>query len=412
MEQRPGTPRLLRELNDRAALELLLTGGPMTRAQVGERTGLSKVTASQMLSRLEERGLVATVGEQAGGRGPNAALYAVVPSSGYVAGLHVERDEVSAGVADITGQVVTQISVDPNGAANPVELVRAAVATVCSSAGVPMSRLKALVIGTPGVLDPSTGDPRLAVNLPAWHEGVLEALRADLRQPVTIENDVNLAAMAERAVGVAQGTDDFVLMWIGVGLGLATFIGGRVHRGVAGAAGEIGYLPVPGVPLPQDVSHPATGAFQSLVGAQAVRPLAAEYGFPAPTAGAAVRAAVAAVAAGEARGGEAGGGGMSGGARSSRNWPPGWPPGWPRSAWCSTRAWSCWAVRSGWRAGRRWPAGWPSRSAGSARPGLRWCPPAWPGSRSCVAPSWPPWTRPAASCWPPWPAPEPGPPPF
>jgi len=300
MEQRPGTPRLLRELNDRAALELLLTGGPMTRAQVGERTGLSKVTASQLLSRLEERGLVATVGEQAGGRGPNAALYAVVPSSGYVAGLHVEHDEVSAGVADITGQVVTQISVDPNGAANPVELVRGAVATACSSAGVQMSRLKALVIGTPGVLDPSTGDPRLAVNLPAWHEGVLEALRADLRQPVTIENDVNLAAMAERAVGVAQGTDDFVLMWIGVGLGLATFIGGRVHRGVAGAAGEIGYLPVPGVPLPQDVSHPATGAFQSLVGAQAVRPLAAEYGFPAPTAEAAVRAAVAAVAAGEA----------------------------------------------------------------------------------------------------------------
>jgi predicted NBD/HSP70 family sugar kinase len=302
MEQRPGTPRLLRELNDRAALELLLAGGPMTRAQVGERTGLSKVTASQLLSRLEERGLVATVGEQAGGRGPNAALYAVVPSSAYVAGLHVEHDEVSAGVADITGEVVTQVSVDPNSAANPVELVRSAVATACRSAGVEMSRLNALVIGTPGVLDPSTGDPRLAVNLPAWHEGVLEALRSDLRQPVTIENDVNLAAMAERAVGVAQGADDFVLMWIGVGLGLATILGGRLHRGVAGAAGEIGYLPVPGVPLPQDVSHPATGAFQSLVGAQAVRPLAESYGFAAPTAAAAVQAAVAAAAAGDERG--------------------------------------------------------------------------------------------------------------
>ncbi|HZC64737.1 MAG TPA: ROK family transcriptional regulator [Streptosporangiaceae bacterium] len=301
MEQRPGTPRLLRELNDRAALELLLAGGPMTRAQVGERTGLSKVTASQLLSRLEERGLVSTVGEQAGGRGPNAALYAVVPSSAYVAGLHVEHDEVSAGVADITGEVVTQVSVDPTGAANPVELVRSAVATACRSAGVEMSRLNALVIGTPGVLDPSTGDPRLAVNLPAWHEGVLEALRSVLRQPVTIENDVNLAAMAERAVGVAQGADDFVLMWIGVGLGLATIIGGRLHRGVAGAAGEIGYLPVPGVPLPQDVSHPATGAFQSLVGGSAVRSLAENYGFAAPTAAAAVQAAVAA-AAGDERG--------------------------------------------------------------------------------------------------------------
>jgi len=301
MVVRPGTPRLLRELNDRAALELLLAGGPMTRAQIGERTGLSKVTASQLLVRLEERGLVATVGEQAGGRGPNAALYAVVPSSAYVAGLHVEHDEVSAGVADITGQVVTQISVDPNGAGNPVELVRGAVATACRSAGVEMSRLNALVIGTPGVLDPSTGDPRLAVNLPAWHEGVLEALRSELPQPVTIENDVNLAAMAERAVGVAQGADDFVLMWIGIGLGLATIIGGRVHRGVAGAAGEIGYLPVPGVPLPQDITHPATGAFQSLVGAQAVRPLAAGYGFTAPTAAGAVQAAVAAARAGDDR---------------------------------------------------------------------------------------------------------------
>jgi predicted NBD/HSP70 family sugar kinase len=135
----------------------------------------------------------------------------------------------------------------------------------------------------------------LAVNLPTWHEGVHDALRADLGRPVTIENDVNLAAMAERAAGAAQGTDDFVLVWIGVGLGLATMLGGRLHRGVGGAAGEIGYLPVPGVPLPQDVTHPATGAFQSLVGAQAVLPLAASYGFEAQTAAGAVGAAVAAV---------------------------------------------------------------------------------------------------------------------
>jgi predicted NBD/HSP70 family sugar kinase len=304
MERRPGTPSLLRELNDRAALELLLTGGPMTRAQLGVHTGLSKVTASQLLARLQERGLVAVAGEQAGGRGPNAALYAVVPSSAYVAGLHVESDEVSAAVADVTGQVVTEVSVDPNGTGNPVELVRGAVATVCAAAGVSPDALRAFVIGTPGVLDPRTGEPRLAVNLPAWHEGVLDALRCDLGLPVTIENDVNLAAMAERAFGAAAGVDDFVLVWIGIGLGLATMLGGRLHRGVGGAAGEIGYLPVPGVPLPQDVTHPATGAFQSLVGAQAVLPLAAGYGFAAPTAAAAVRAAVTAAASGDQRAAE------------------------------------------------------------------------------------------------------------
>src|ERR671930_709514 len=80
----PGTPRLLRAINDRAALELLLTRGPLTRAQLGELTGLSKVTASQLVERLEERGLVTRVGEQAGGRGPNAPLYAGEPNSPHV----------------------------------------------------------------------------------------------------------------------------------------------------------------------------------------------------------------------------------------------------------------------------------------------------------------------------------------
>jgi predicted NBD/HSP70 family sugar kinase len=302
LERRPGTPSLLRELNDRAALELLLTGGPMTRAQLGEHTGLSKVTASQLLARLEERGLVAVAGELAGGRGPNAALYGVVPSAAYVAGLHVDHDQVSAGVADVTGHVVSEVSVDPNGGQNPVELVRGAVAAACRPAGVSPDALRALVIGTPGVLDPGTGEPRLAVNLPAWHEGVLDALRADLGRPVTIENDVNLAAMAERVSGAADEVADFVLVWIGVGLGLAITLGGRLHRGVAGAAGEIGYLPVPGVPLARDVAAPLTGGFQSLIGASALLPLAASYGFAEPTASAAVRAAVAAADDGGERG--------------------------------------------------------------------------------------------------------------
>ena len=292
MERRPGTPSLLRELNDRAALDLLLPGTPLTRTQISEQTKVSKVTVAQMLARLEERGLVMVVGQQEGGRGPNAALYSVVPSSAYVAGLYVELDGVSAGVADVTGRVVAEISVNPNGSANPVELVRGAVDRACRTAGVEMSRLSAFVIGSPGVVDPQTGDPRLAINLPDWHEGVLAALRGALNRPVIIENDVNLAALAERSVGAARGLEDFVLVWIGGGLGMAAFLGGKVHRGAAGAAGEIGYLPVPGAPLQEDIRHPAKGGLQSLVGASVVRMLAGVFGFAAPTAEEAVRAAV------------------------------------------------------------------------------------------------------------------------
>jgi predicted NBD/HSP70 family sugar kinase len=306
MDRRPGTPSLLRELNDRAALELLLTGGPLTRAQLGEHTGLSKVTASQLLARLEERGLVTVAGEQAGGRGPNAALYAVVPSSAYVAGMHVELDVVSAGVADVTGTVVAEVSVKPGDAHDPVELVRGAVVTACASAGVSPEALRALVIGSPGVMDPRTGDPRLAVNLPEWHEGVLDALRAEFGRPVTIENDVNLAAMAEQSAGAAAGEENFVLAWLGVGLGLAIVLGGRLHRGVTGAAGEIGYLPVPGVPLPHDVTHPATGALQSLLGAHAVLQLAARHGFADPAAADAAAAGADAAASAAAAAGVSG----------------------------------------------------------------------------------------------------------
>jgi predicted NBD/HSP70 family sugar kinase len=249
-----------------------------------------------MLTRLEERGLVAVVGQQEGGRGPNAALYSVVPSSAYVAGLHVEMDLISAAVADVTGRVVAEVSVNPNDAVNPVELVGNAVDRACRTAGVEISRLSAFVIGSPGVVDPRTGDPQLAINLPEWHEGVLASLRGALDRPVIIENDVNLAALAERSVGAARDLGDFVLVWLGVGLGMAAFLGGKVHRGAVGAAGEIGYLPVPGAPLAENAPHPLDGGLQSMAGGNVIRMLAGVFGFPAPTAEEAVHAAVQAAA--------------------------------------------------------------------------------------------------------------------
>jgi predicted NBD/HSP70 family sugar kinase len=301
---KPGTPSLLRELNDRAALELLLAEGPLTRAQLSERTGVSKVTVSQMLARLEERGLVRIAGEQAGGRGPNAALYSVVSSSAYVAGLYVESDLVSAAVADVAGNRVANVSVDPNGAEDPVGIVRGAIGRACESAGIDLADLSAVVIGSPGVLDPRTGAPRLAVNLPTWHEGVLDGLRDALHIPVVIENDVNLAAMAEHADGAAAGLDDFALVWIGGGLGLATVIGGQVLRGSGGAAGEIGWMPVHGTLLPSGNEHPGKAGLQALAGGWAIQALATEHGFAGGSAAEAVAAAVADAAAGGARGPE------------------------------------------------------------------------------------------------------------
>ncbi|TDB76221.1 ROK family transcriptional regulator [Micromonospora sp. KC723] len=290
----PGTPRLLRALNDRAALELLLERGPLTRARLGELTGLSKVTASQLVERLEERGLVTRVGEQAGGRGPNAQLYAVRPGSAYVVGVDVGAERVVAACADITGAVVGRVEQSTRDTDDPVGVVHNAVVQAASSAGAELSSVRRVVLGTPGLVDPATGDITFAFNLPRWHRGLLAALRADLDTPVVFENDVNLAAVAEAQSGAAEGLADFVLVWVGAGVGLAIMLGGRLHHGSSGAAGEIGYLPVPGVPIPRDVSRRAKPAFQQLAGADAVSAVAREHGFEAEDAAGAVRAAIAA----------------------------------------------------------------------------------------------------------------------
>lgn len=293
----PGTPRLLRALNDRAALELLLEQGPLTRARLGELTGLSKVTASQLVERLEERGLVTRVGEQAGGRGPNAQLYAVRPGSAHVIGVDVGADRVVAACADITGAVIGRVEQSTRDTDDPVGVVHNAVVQAASDARAPMSSVRRVVLGTPGLVDPTTGDITFAFNLPRWHRGLLAALRDDLATPVVFENDVNLAAVAEAQSGAARGMADFVLVWVDAGVGLAIVLGGRLHHGSSGAAGEIGYLPVPGAPIPRDVSRRAKPAFQQLAGAEAIRAVAREYGVDGDAA-TAVRAAIAAGTAG------------------------------------------------------------------------------------------------------------------
>ncbi len=301
--RQPGTPSLLRAINDRAALELLLERGPLTRAQLGEFTGLSKVTASQLVERLEERQLVARVGELAGGRGPNAQLYAVVPSSAYVVGVHVGPATVVAASADITGRMTARVEVTTHGADDPVGRVHTAVMEAAKQANAPWDRVHRIVLGTPGVVDPASGDIAFAVDLPRWHHGLRDALNTDLDRPVSFENDVNLAAIAEARIGAARGVSDFALVWISRGVGVAIVLGGRLHRGTAGAAGEIGYLYVPGG-QPPDFARTGNPrgmlpAFQQTINEPTVLELARAHGFTAPTAAEAVAAVMAGGAPGE-----------------------------------------------------------------------------------------------------------------
>ena len=279
----PGTPSLLRAMNDRAALELLLTHGPLSRTRIGQLTGLSKPTASQLLARLESAGLVVATGTDGGRPGPSAQLYALNGRAAHVGGLDVTPERVLAAVADLTGTVTGSFELPYTEGAGAVEQVTRALDGALRAAGIGPDDLHRLVIATPGAFDPQTGQLRYASHLPGWHSPtLLDELAAALPVPVEYENDVNLAAVAEQRLGAARGHEDFVLLWNEEGLGAALVLGGRLHRGWTGGAGEVGFLPVSGHPLVRQVTRANTGGYQELAGVQVLPRLAAELGIDTP----------------------------------------------------------------------------------------------------------------------------------
>ncbi|WP_345142576.1 ROK family transcriptional regulator [Streptomyces mexicanus] len=280
----PGTPRVLRAMNDRAALDLLLEHGPLSRTRIGRLTGLSKPTASQLLARLEAAGLVVATGTSAGRPGPNAQLYGVNPAAAHAAGLDVTPRRIRAAVADLTGRTVGAYEL-PTPDHRPdrpvVGQVTEALDGALQAAGLARGDVRRLVIGTPGAFDPRTGRLRYASHLPGWHSPtILQELAAALPMPVEYENDVNLVAVAEQRLGAARGHRDFVLLWNQEGLGAALVFDGRLHRGWTGGAGEVGFLPVPGAPLMRQVARADSGGYQELAGSQALPALARELGVP------------------------------------------------------------------------------------------------------------------------------------
>jgi predicted NBD/HSP70 family sugar kinase len=123
-------------------------------------------------------------------------------------------------------------------------VVHRAISEALADAELTPDRLRSVVVGTPGLVDPATGDISFAGVLPTWHANLLPGLRSRLGGvPVLVENEVNLVGLAEHRLGAARGRDTFALLSLGPGIGMAVVLGGQLHRGVSGGAGELSYLP-------------------------------------------------------------------------------------------------------------------------------------------------------------------------
>ncbi|MBA4862091.1 ROK family transcriptional regulator [Streptomyces sp. PSKA54] len=310
----PASPSTARAINDRLALRLLQQQGPLTAGQLKQLTGLSRPTVADLVERLQSAGLITVVGETgAERRGPNARLYGIVADRAHLAALDVRTDGLTVVVADLLGTVLAEASVPIGGDTGTGPAVEQAVALVertAKEAGA--ERLHSVGVGAPGLIDPATGELRDSSGLPAWHRRLAGALQERLAARVLVENETNLAALAEQRDGVAVDRDTFVLLWLGHGVGAAVVLDGALRRGASGGTGEIGFLPVPGTDgLPSATG--CEGGFHSLAGAAAITELAARHGLvpPAephshePPAATVVRAAVAAMGGTPTEGSEA-----------------------------------------------------------------------------------------------------------
>ncbi|MEU6826467.1 ROK family transcriptional regulator [Streptomyces atriruber] len=279
----PASPSTARAINDRLALGLLQSEGPLTANQLKQLTGLSRPSVADLVERLQGSGLITVVGEAgAQRRGPNARLYGIVADRAHLAALDVRTESVSVVVTDLLGAVLAEASAPIGGGTGTGPAVERAVALVERAAregGV--QRLHTVGIGAPGLIDPTTGDLHDTSSLPAWHRRLAGALHERLGARVLVENETNLAARAERRDGAAHDRDTFVLLWLGDGVGAAVVLDGVLRRGASGGTGEIGFLPVPGTSiLPSATS--CEGGFHSLACAAALRELGAEHGILEP----------------------------------------------------------------------------------------------------------------------------------
>ncbi|MEV8457308.1 ROK family protein [Streptomyces sp. NPDC052095] len=243
-----GDPSLLRRINSAVVLHALRGADSPTLTDLTRITGLSRPTVEGVMEGLFEAGLVVESlpdGGETRRQGRPARRFRFRAEAGHLLGVEIGPHRVSALLSGLDGRIIgagaREVS-ETASADDRLDKVRAVVADVLRRTGVARSSLRAVGVGSPGIVE-ADGTVRLGTALPGWTGLALgERLRRSFRCPVLVENDANAAAVAEHWKGVATESDDVVFVLAGLSPGAGSLIGGRLHRGFGGAAGEIGAL--------------------------------------------------------------------------------------------------------------------------------------------------------------------------
>ena len=252
----PALPPLLKHLNERTVLEAIRSGAPISRAEISRRAGISKPTVSLALQSLREAGLVREATSKPVGPRYGAVFFEPVPEAALVLGLDLGGRFLRGAICDLQGDVRARVDVETEGAAI-LDQISDLRTRLVDAAQLDPSLLNGAVVGVPGVVESQRGRIALATSVEGLEgDAFFGGLVGLLDLPVSLENDVNLAAVGEHWQGVARGVDDFLFLSIGTGMGAGLVLRGELHRGHNGAAGEVDYALVG---LAQDVD-PCAGA--------------------------------------------------------------------------------------------------------------------------------------------------------
>ncbi|WP_329101023.1 ROK family protein [Micromonospora sp. NBC_01699] len=232
----------------------------LSRAELTELTGLSPATLTPLVRELIAEGYLIERGPGTSRAGRPRAMLEFNPRAELVAAVALEPARISCEIADSDGEVIAHRVVRFSG-----DIVDTVCRSVPELAGDGLPALRGIAIAAPGVS--SGGAVRLAPSV-GLVEGrpVGESVQQRLGVPVVVDNDVNLMAAGEHAVGAGADVADLLLLHVADGIGAGLVLDGHVRRGAGGAAGEVGFLPLD--PAPQ--GHDGVGPFEERWSANAI----------------------------------------------------------------------------------------------------------------------------------------------
>jgi glucokinase-like ROK family protein len=223
-------------------LAVLRDEGPMSRVALGERLELPRAKLSGELGRLVAAGLVAIGGPAASRGGRRSTLVHLADDLRFL-GVDVGATSVTVAVTDGRCEVLASESQDCLVRQGPVAVLGLVRTLADQVLGKAPGKLLGAGIGLPGPVSFREGMPVAPPIMPGWDRyPVRDELSGPWGCPVTVDNDVNVMALGERHAGVARSLDDLIFVKIGTGIGCGIVLGGRVYRGVAGTAGDIGHI--------------------------------------------------------------------------------------------------------------------------------------------------------------------------